>query len=412
MSPSPKPPAAPDMRDPRLDFFRGVGMFIILFAHIPDGWWVEWIPARFGFSDAADLFVFCSGMASAIAFGRIFIDFGWFNGAARIVHRMWQVYWAHIGCFLATLAVFLSVDASLAEPAYLANGTALSYLFQDPRHALLEFLTLTWAPPYFDILPMYIVILGMIPVVMALARIHLALVAAFVATLWIGANFLGWTITGDRVGGYGWYFNPFGWQLVFFTGFAFMRGWLPAPPRDARLLAAMIAFCVVCAPFSCHEGFSCYAGWGYAPALGEAHNWLAPHIDKNSYGWLHYVHFMATAYIAWFAVGVRGANLHGKAIDLMRKVGQQTLAVFLVGTVASQALGIYLDFAGRNLYTTAIANIAGAAVLAAAAVVVTWIKTPPWRKKPQAVSIRAAPVQSPEAADSRPGVEGAAPSHA
>ena len=27
-----------------------------------------------------------------------------------------------------------------------------------------------------------------------------------------------------------WYFNPFGWQLVFFTGFALMRGWIPKPP--------------------------------------------------------------------------------------------------------------------------------------------------------------------------------------
>ncbi len=46
------------MRDPRLDFFRGLGMFIILIAHIPGNTWLNWIPARFGFSDAADMFVF------------------------------------------------------------------------------------------------------------------------------------------------------------------------------------------------------------------------------------------------------------------------------------------------------------------------------------------------------------------
>ena len=64
-------------RDPRLDFFRGLGMFIILIAHIPWNSWTDWIPARFGFSDAADLFVFCSGMASALAFGRVFAEQGW-----------------------------------------------------------------------------------------------------------------------------------------------------------------------------------------------------------------------------------------------------------------------------------------------------------------------------------------------
>ena len=59
-------------RDPRLDFFRGLGMFIIFIAHLPWNSWALYIPARFGFSDATEIFVFCSGMASAIAFGRIF----------------------------------------------------------------------------------------------------------------------------------------------------------------------------------------------------------------------------------------------------------------------------------------------------------------------------------------------------
>ena len=68
---------APRERDLRLDFFRGVGMFIILIAHITDNPWTLWIPARFGFSDATEIFVFCSGMASAIAFGGVFERAGW-----------------------------------------------------------------------------------------------------------------------------------------------------------------------------------------------------------------------------------------------------------------------------------------------------------------------------------------------
>ena len=55
-------------RDPRVDFFRGAAFIIILIAHIPSNWVAQWIPARFGFSDATEIFVFCSGMASAIAF--------------------------------------------------------------------------------------------------------------------------------------------------------------------------------------------------------------------------------------------------------------------------------------------------------------------------------------------------------
>ena len=54
------------------DFFRGLAMYIILISHMPYNKWSNWIPGRFGFSDATEIFVFCSGMASAIAFGATF----------------------------------------------------------------------------------------------------------------------------------------------------------------------------------------------------------------------------------------------------------------------------------------------------------------------------------------------------
>ena len=59
-------------RDVRLDFVRGLSMFIIFVAHVPANSWFLFIPARFGFSSAAELFVFFSGLASCYAFCRIF----------------------------------------------------------------------------------------------------------------------------------------------------------------------------------------------------------------------------------------------------------------------------------------------------------------------------------------------------
>lgn len=76
----PTAPAA-RARDLRLDFFRGLAMFIILLAHTPGNVWTLWIPARFGFSDAADIFVFCSGLASALAFGVVFTKRSWWRRA-------------------------------------------------------------------------------------------------------------------------------------------------------------------------------------------------------------------------------------------------------------------------------------------------------------------------------------------
>ena len=140
-------PVAKSARDPRLDFYRGIAMFIILVAHIPRNPWTGWIPARFGFSDATEIFVFCSGMASAIAFGMTFDRAGWLMGSARVVYRIWQVYWAHIGLFFATagLLAFLT-DLTFTERNYWGQLN-LWMLFVESEHwenpnILMSFMTL------------------------------------------------------------------------------------------------------------------------------------------------------------------------------------------------------------------------------------------------------------------------------
>ena len=256
-------------RDPRLDFFRGLGMFIILIAHIPWNSWTEWIPARFGFSDAADLFVFCSGMASALAFATVFDQHGWLRGTARILHRVWQVYWAHIGSFFVVLALVADVDVWRGGDFY-AAGLRIEPVLADFRSYVGPIMTMRYVPNYFDILPMYLAILAMVPVAMALERASPKLAIAAVLATWLVAQ-LGWlSLTADAITGRQWFFNPFGWELVFFSGFAFARGWLPPPPRDAGLATVAAAFVIVAAPISCQTEFSCFALWGHAPALGAS----------------------------------------------------------------------------------------------------------------------------------------------
>lgn len=389
-------------RDPRLDFFRGLGMFIILVAHIPWNSWTEWIPARFGFSDAADLFVFCSGMASALAFAPVFDRSGWLLGAARILHRVWQVYWAHIGGFFIVVALVASVDGLIGADRY-ADALRLTPFLADFKAYIGPLMTLRFVPNYFDILPMYLAILAMTPLMMALERLHRALPLLAVLALWLGAQFDYLDLTADAVTGRRWFFDPFGWQLVFFTGFGFVRGWLPTPPRDMRLVAVALVYTLIAAPVSCQESFACYAGWGHAPILGAIHDWLGPAIDKTSIGALRYLHFLATAYLAFVAVGPQGQRLRGFVADRIRRVGQQTLAVFLTGLVAAQALGMALDFVGRGALASALANVVGFAILMAAAAVVSWFKAPPWKK----AAARREPA-SREAMHPAPGQQGAA----
>jgi len=369
------------LRDPRLDFFRGLGMFIILIAHIPWNSWTSWIPARFGFSDAAEMFVFCSGMASALAFGGVFARRGWWMGTARIMHRVWQVYWAHIGSFFLVVALLAGADMYFGGERYI-KAIQLDRFFADAPLRLMQTMVLAYLPPFFEILPMYLCILAMVPIVMALSRIHVGLVFTFMIVLWLMANVGKINIPAQPEGGRGWFFNPLGWQLIFFSGFALMRGWWPAPPRDKRLLWLCIAIVVAAAPFSCRYGFYCYQGWGYFPVLSQVQDWLGPVITKTEEGLLRYVHFMATVYLAWYAAGEGGKNLKGLVVDVTRKVGQQTLAVFLTGLVVAHALGIMLDVIGRGFLATAFINLLGIAVLIAAAYATGWFKSAPWRARP------------------------------
>ena len=101
-------------RDERLDLFRGITMLIIFLAHMPGNSWNDYIPARFGFSSGTELFVFCSGLASSLAFGGVFVRAGLWLGTARIALRIWQVYWAHIGLVVAIIALAALLDRRMA----------------------------------------------------------------------------------------------------------------------------------------------------------------------------------------------------------------------------------------------------------------------------------------------------------
>lgn len=366
---------APRVRDPRLDFFRGAGMLIIFVAHLPGNTWQYFIPARFGFSDATEIFVFCSGMASALAFGRLFDTAGFWLATARVLQRIWQVYWSHIGVFLVSVMVLIAADKLLCSDGHIrAASTLAEVLNRDPGAALFGIMTLTYLPKYFDILPMYIVILAMMPIVMALSRFNVAAVAAFVGVVWLIGSTGHLQFLGDPWSGDTWFFHPFGWQLLFFTGFAFMRGWLPAPPVDRRLVWLAVGILVVSFPLSWWPLIDS------SPLLTGAREAIAPLIQKNLFGILRYVHFLALAYLAYVVAGEGGCRIGGPAAGLMVKVGQQTLAVFMAGIVLAMLGGIILDETGRNFVTIALVNLAGMGCLVATALIAGWFKSAPWQR--------------------------------
>ncbi|WP_295314101.1 OpgC domain-containing protein [Roseobacter sp.] len=376
------------IRDPRLDFFRGIVMFIILIAHTPGNWLTLWIPARFGFSDATEVFVFCSGMASAIAFGAVFRDQGLAMGTARVAFRCWQVYWAHICLFLAIACTMVVLNnTGWFERDYVGQLNLYPF-FKRPDENIVGLLTLTYVPNYFDILPMYLVVLAMMPLVVALHRLQPLLALGFVMLVWFGAQLDVLALPAEPWSAREWFFNPFGWQLVFFTGFAFMSGWLPAPPRNRVLIILATLVVLIIIPLAYYR---------ITRQLPDVQAWRSEYrvlIAKTDFGVLRYVHFLALAYLCWIAVGEAGRRIlppqaGGAAAEAWRrilavimKVGQQSLAVFITSMFTARLLGVMLDTLGRgSIASQLFVNAVGFAVLIGVAYGVGWFKSQPWRRK-------------------------------
>lgn len=400
------------LRDPRLDFFRGLGMFIILIAHIPWNGWNNWIPARFGYSDATEIFVFCSGAASAIAFLKVFEARGWWIGTLRVAFRIWQIYWCHIGIFFAILAALIIVDNSLTDAAKSYVGVLnLSRFLDDPGAFIPALFTLTYVPNYFDILVMYMVILALMPVVVALSWIRPWVAMAFSVALWALVSqpwlalidvpvFTGLNLPAEPVGRERtWFFNPFCWQLIFFTGFAFSCGWLPKPP--VRLSLILIALAVVLIAFPLDPDgvpffrlLNRYEEWAFLrePIVEFQRNSQVLQ-SKTFFGLFRYLHFLALAYLVWIAAGDKGHRLPrtgigGRIVTVVRRVGQQSLAVFIASLLLARLLGVAI--AENTVGTppqdtpvelTAAVNLTGFALIIGVAYLARYFRNPPWKNR-------------------------------
>ncbi len=373
-------------RDPRLDFFRGLSLFIILVSHTRGDALGDWIPARYGLSDAANLFVFVSGYAGGIAFGGIYRRRGWLMGTARIGLRLWQLYIAQLCVVTVVAALPKLADLVLGSADDHVSVLALNHLFEAPGDAFLGLITLTYVPHYLDILPVYIVILAMVPVAVALARIHPWLVPVASVMLWGAANLFGWNLPTEATEPRGWFFDPFCWQLLFFTGFSIRMGWVRPPPSSIPLFtlaAAYLAFGVaVTRPLIFQT----------VPGLAAVQSWVVDHADKRMVDPLQYLHFIASAYVVVVLLQGRLALLQGRVARPIVRCGQQALSVFIAGIILADLGGLAFDRLGTDLSSQIMVNLIAFAITFAVAYGVAWIKSAPWNK--EAASVAAPPVHA------------------
>jgi hypothetical protein len=366
------PPVAASSRDLRLDLFRGIALWLIFVDHIPNNV-VNWFTLRnYGFSDAAEVFIFISGYTAAFVYGSAMRERGFLVAGARILKRVWQLYVAHVflfAIFMAQIAYFQTAS-NLENPVYAEEVRALDFM-QRPDETIIQALLLAFKPSYMDILPLYIMLLLFFAPILWLLQKNATLALALSVLVYAGNWQFGWNLKSYPSGH--WFFNPVAWQLLFVFG-----AWcaLGGAERLARVLRSpvMISIAIAYLAFA----FAIALTWHF-PRLAYyvpywLREWMYP-IDKTNLDVLRFTHFLALAAVTVYFLPLNWKGLGSPLLRPAILCGQHSLEIF--------CLGVFLSFAGHfvivefygGYFMQVLVSLVGIAVMTGVAALISWYKS-------------------------------------
>jgi hypothetical protein len=316
------------MRDYRIDFFRGLALIVIFIDHIPFNIYSYMTPRNYGLSDAAEVFVLVSGVSAAFAYFGRYAAGETFGASARAIKRGLTLYVAHLFGTVAMLGMFAMAALEFEMPSFVQDNN-FGPVFDDPVRGLAGVVSLGHQLGFFNILPMYIVLLMALPLMMLLARKSLGLMLGLSFLLYITAGTWELNLPAYPNAG-GWFFNPFAWQFLFAIGFAAgarLRAGERVMPFSPWLWIAALAYLVV-------SGV-----WTLVPLWGTLPDWPLPFIlygsDKTFLTMGRLLHVLALAYVI----------SQSPLVDMLKRrltewnpvvlLGRHALVTFVLGTLVS-----------------------------------------------------------------------------
>jgi hypothetical protein len=148
----------------RIDALRGLLLIIMAGVHVPT-LLSQWFQEPFGYTSDAEGFVFLSAVLAGRVYGGVYQRTDWKTMAKRACGRARQVYLIHLTLVLTAVLVAWALAGRVAP---LANH------FHDflvhPWGSLALVPLLLHQPPLFDILPLYVRMLGATPWLLLAAR--------------------------------------------------------------------------------------------------------------------------------------------------------------------------------------------------------------------------------------------------
>ena len=356
-------------RDIRLDLFRGLANWAIFLGHI-SGTILSWFTTRnYGFSDGADLFVFISGYTATLVFGRMMVTRGFVIGATRLMRRVWQLYVAHVLLFVFYMTSVHYVAHSF-DVLHLMDQFNVARLMEYPVETLSQGLILRLKPLNLDVLPIYIVLIGLFPPVLWLMLRWRNLVMIGSILLYLAARHFQWNLHAYPAGV--WYFNPLTWQLTFVLGAWLVLGGahtLRFVMRSRLALLLSVGFVVFAFPITLSERIPELQNLLPAVAIET----FVPN-DKTNLAPYRVLHLASLALLVVRFVPVDWPGLRSPLFRPLIKCGQQSLAVFCLGVFLSFVAHLALDAISNGILAQVFVGVAGLSIMTGVAYYRSWSK--------------------------------------
>ncbi len=349
-------------RDLRLDLYRGLALWLIFLGHVPGTFFNRIAPWNYGFSDPAEVFIFVSGYANAYVYGRVMEQRGFLVAGAQIVRHVFKTYVAQVFLFVVLIGEVFWLSQGSHQFDDAAN---IRILHERPDESLLAVMQLKFMPVNMDVLPLYIVVLGVSPLILWLLRKAPALALAVAVGIYAAANLLGLNFPSFPYGH--WYFNPLAWQLLFVIGAWCGLGaadwlWKLVRSRLMLIMAAIYALAV----------FAVFIGWDRLGLGAVVPEWIIHSFGKTNLGVLRLLHFLAIAIVVDWLIPSNWSRLTSRSARPLILCGQHSLEVF--------CLGVTLAFAGQvavlgepgNLLVRVVVSVAGIALMVGVGALLSW----------------------------------------
>jgi hypothetical protein len=360
-------------RDWRLDFFRGLALFCIFVDHVPNNFFADLTIQSVGVSDAAEIFILISGYTAGLVFGGVYNTRGWLASAARIYHRVWQLYVAHVFLFVLFVAMMAHTMGLLNNSIYAEESGAADFL-REPDVAVVMALTLRFQPEFMDILPLYIVLLGTLPLMLALFRQVpiFAMIASFL--LWLASQ-LNDQIAFSAYPGPDsvWFFNPCAWQFLFFFGAFFGSRGMPGASR-LRAGSWITAFAWIIAIIGLVLRLSWTLHYYYDPFPSLFEGEMTPLLSKTNLSAPRLINVIALAILTLTYIGPRAPWLDSAWARPVLMCGRNSLHVFCLGILLSVLAHLLLNEYFGGLVMQAAVTVAGVAIMIGVAALMEWFR--------------------------------------